>query len=204
MKKQPNFFPTEVKEGFTTAIRCIKQYKNVKCKNEFRKFKTCLKNSRGLQRPPPLTKNKKRLELQVLRINPDTKKDLMEQSKALTKRLVEKGYNENEIQQQISKIFTIERAHLPQQKNQAASNRIPLILTYNRTFQDIKRAVNKHLDLLKINRDFEGFYRTPYNSLQTKQKNLQDILDKKTFVNNKKQLPQNIDQNGCPSPATPS
>ena len=30
-----------------------------------------------------------------------------EQSKALTKRLAEKGYNENEIQQQISKTFTI-------------------------------------------------------------------------------------------------
>ena len=65
--------------------------------------------------------------------------DLTEQSKALTKRLVERGYNENEIQQQISKTFTIERADLPNQEKQATSNRIPLILTYNCTLPDIKK-----------------------------------------------------------------
>ena len=45
--------------------------------------------------------------------------DFTEQFKALKKRLVERGYNENEIQQQISKIFLIDRAHLLNQKNQA-------------------------------------------------------------------------------------
>ena len=75
--------------------------------------------------------------------------DFTEQSKALTKRSVEKGYNENEIQLQISKTFTIERAHLLNQKKQATSNRIPLILTYNCTLPDIHGAVNKHWDTLK-------------------------------------------------------
>ena len=73
-----------------------------------------------------------------------TEEDFTEQSKALTKRLVERGYNDNEIRQQISKTFTIERDHLLNQKKQATSNRIPLILTYNRTLPDIKRAINKH------------------------------------------------------------
>ena len=68
-----------------------------------------------------------------------TEEDLTEQSKALTKRLVERGYNENEIQQQISKILTVERAHLLNQKKQATSNRIPLIITYNCTLPDIKK-----------------------------------------------------------------
>ena len=45
--------------------------------------------------------------------------DFTEQFKALKKWLVERGYNENEIQQQISKIFLIDRAHLLNQKNQA-------------------------------------------------------------------------------------
>ena len=87
-----------------------------------------------------------------------TEEDFTEQSKALTKRLVERGYNDNEIRQQISKTFTIERDHLLNQKKQATSNRIPLILIYNRTLPDIKRAVNKHWDMLKINRDFEQVY----------------------------------------------
>ena len=95
--------------------------------------------------------------LQALRLKIicTTEKDFAQQSKALAKRLVEKGYNENEIRQQISETFTIERAHLLNQKRQATSNRIPLILSCNRTLSDIKRAVNKHLVVLKINRDFE-------------------------------------------------
>ena len=48
-----------------------------------------------------------------------TVEDFTEQFKALKKRLVERGYNENEIQQQISKIFLIDRAHLLNQKNMA-------------------------------------------------------------------------------------
>ena len=76
-----------------------------------------------------------------------TQKDFTEYSKAPPKRLVERGYSENEIQQKISKTFTIEKSHLLNQKNQATSNRIPLILTYNGTLPDIKTAVKKHWDI---------------------------------------------------------
>ena len=124
-----------------------------------------------------------------------TKEDFTEQSKALAKRLVERGYNENEIQQQISKAFTNERAYLLNQKNKATLNRIPLILTYNRTLPDIKRAVNKHWNILKRNRDFEQVFTKPCYSLSGN-RNLKDILGKKTIVKNRKQLCQNIDQNG--------
>ena len=56
----------------------------------------------------------------------------------------QKKLNENEIQQQIPKTLTIERAYLLNQKKQTTSSRIPLILTYNCTRQYIKRVVNKH------------------------------------------------------------
>ena len=110
----------------------------------------------------------------------------------LTKRLVERGYNENEIQQQISKTFTIERADLPNQEKQATSKRIPLILTYNCTLPDIKKAVNKHWDILKINRDFEHVFTGLPIIVFRRSRNLQDILGKKTIINNRKQLHQNI------------
>ena len=45
-----------------------------------------------------------------------TEEDFAEQSKALTKRLVERSYNDIEIQQKISNSFTIERAHVLNQK----------------------------------------------------------------------------------------
>ena len=125
-----------------------------------------------------------------------TEEDFTDQSKALTKRLVERGYNENEIKQQISKTFMTERAHQLNQKKQATSNRILLILTYTRTLPDIKRAVCKHWDILKINRDFEQLF----PELLRRNRNLQDILGKKGIINNRKQLLQSINQNSYSKP----
>ena len=129
-----------------------------------------------------------------------TVEDFTEQSKALTKRLIKIGYDENEIKQQISKTFTTEGAHLLNQKKQATSNRIPLILTYNGTLPDIERAVNKLWDILKINRDFEQvFAELPIIAVR-RNRNLQDILGKKTIINNRKQLRQSTNQNGYSKP----
>ena len=115
-----------------------------------------------------------------------TTEDFTEQSKALTKETL--------------KTFTIERAHLQNQKNQAASSKIPLILTYTRTLADIKRAVNKHWDILRIKRDFEWVFTELLITAFRWNRNLQDIVGKKTIVNNRKQLCENIDQNGYPKP----
>ena len=60
---------------------------------------------------------------------------------------MEKCYNENEKHEQISNTFTIGRTHLLNQKNQPTSKIISLILIYNRTFPDKKKAVNKHWDI---------------------------------------------------------
>ena len=87
-----------------------------------------------------------------------TKEDFREQSKPLTKRLVERRYNKNEIQQQILNTFTIERAHLLNQKNQAILNSIPLIFTYKRTLPDIRRTANKALGYIKNKLRFEQVF----------------------------------------------
>ena len=90
-----------------------------------------------------------------------------------------------EIHQQISKIFTIKRAHLLNQKNQATSNRILLIH---------KKAINKHWDVSKINRDFDKVFTKPPIIAFRQNRSLRDILGEKKTVKNKKQLCQNIDQ----------
>ena len=82
----------------------------------------------------------------------------------------------------------IEKAHLLNQKNKATSNRIPLILTYNRALPDIKRAENKHCYILKINKDFEQVFIELLIITFRQNRNLEDILGKKTIVNNRKQL----------------
>ena len=98
----------------------------------------------------------------------------------------------------------IEKSHLLNQKNHAISNRISLILTYNSTFPDIKRAVNKHWDILKITRDFQQvFTEFPLVAFKRNRK-LQDILGKKTIINNRKQLCQNINPNHYLKPCNSS
>ena len=59
---------------------------------------------------------------------------------------------------------------------------------YNRTLPDIKRAVNKHWD-------FEEVFAETAIIVIRRNRNLQDILGKKTIVINKTHLRQNIDQN---------
>ena len=85
----------------------------------------------------------------------------------------------------------IERAKLQTQKDQATSNIIPLILRYNCTFPDIKGTVNKHWDILKINRDFY--------SLQTKQ------ISERYFwqENNPQQKKTTINHSGYSKPCIP-
>ena len=107
-----------------------------------------------------------------------------EGSKALINRLGEKCYNETEMQQQISKKLTIERTCLLRQKKQVTSNGIPLILTYNCTHTGIKRAVNKHWDILEIGKDFEQVFTELPIIVFRRSRNLQDILGIKRMANN--------------------
>ena len=50
------------------------------------------------------------------------------------------------------------------------------------TYTDIKRAVSKHWDLLKINRDFEQSFSELSTIAFIRNRNLQDILGKKTTM----------------------
>ena len=80
-----------------------------------------------------------------------------------------------EIQQEISKKY--DSSTKPEITSKI--NRTPLILTYNHNLPDIKRTVNKHWDILKINRELEQvFTELPIITFR-QNRNLQDILVKK-------------------------
>ena len=83
------------------------------------------------------------------------------------------------MQQQISKIITIERTQLLNREKHTKSNRTSIILPYNRTLLDTKKAINKHWDILKTNRDFEEVFAEPPNIVFRQNKNLHNILGKK-------------------------
>ena len=80
-----------------------------------------------------------------------------------------------EIQQEISKKY--DSSTKPEITSKIS--RTPLILTYNHNLPDIKRTVNEHWDILKINRDLEQvFTELPITTFR-QNRNLQDILVKK-------------------------
>ena len=106
-----------------------------------------------------------------------TEEDFTEQSKALPKRI------SSNIKHQTS-----------------TSNRTSLIIIYNFAPPDIKRAVNKLWDIVKINRDFEQVFTEPPIIALIQNGNLQDILDTKTIASKIKVICQIIDQNGNSKP----
>ena len=74
------------------------------------------------------------------------------------------------------------------------------MFTYNRTLPDIKRAVNKHWGILKVNRDFEqDFTKLPIIAFR-RNRNLRDIFGKKTIINNRTQICKSNNKNGYSKP----
>ena len=72
-------------------------------------------------------------------------------------------------------------------KGKKTTNRIPLILTYNRTLPDVKKVTANNWNLLQIKKEFQDiFQQTPILACRIN-KNLHDLLVCKNIVNNRVQ-----------------
>ena len=74
--------------------------------------------------------------------------------------LVNLGYNKISIDQQFSKVKTIDRNELLKEKthDKEAQNKIPLVLTYNRFTPNISNIVRKHWNILNISRILQRLF----------------------------------------------
>ena len=67
------------------------------------------------------------------------------------------------------------------------TNRIPLILTYNRTLPNVKKVLGNNWNLLQINKEFQDiFQKIPILAFR-RNKNLHDLLECKNILNNRVQ-----------------
>ena len=73
-------------------------------------------------------------------------------------KLIERGYKQQEINEGIERTKTLDRKKLLEEKTKKQSNRIPLVLTYNRTLPNVKRAISNNWNLLHINRRNRNLY----------------------------------------------
>lgn len=119
----------------------------------------------------------------------------------LSNKLKNRGYKEEEINTQINKAKLQDRNTLLKYKEKSPMNRIPCVVTYNRRLPNIKDAIHKHWDLLKLNEKLEpAFQEKPFMAFK-RSKNLRDLIGQKTIVNGRLQRRKNVrDQKGWCSP----
>ena len=70
-------------------------------------------------------------------------------------------------------------------------NRIPCVVTYNRQLPNIKDAIHKHWNLLKLSEKLEPvFQEKPFMAF--KRNNLKDLIGQKTIVNGRVQRKKDV------------
>ena len=78
-------------------------------------------------------------------------------------------------------------------------SRVPYVLTYSHQLPNIKEAINKHWDILKINPQLETIFTDKPILAFRRNKNLRDILGQKTILNGKvkRNIPINERKGWC-------
>ena len=78
--------------------------------------------------------------------------------KALKKRFVQRGYDEQETEQQITKAYEIPRNKTLQPSARKQSKRIPFVVTFNRTLPPIGKILNQHWHILKLSKHLKHLF----------------------------------------------
>ena len=81
----------------------------------------------------------------------------------------------------------MDRKKLLEEKAKKQSNRIPLVLTYNRTLPNVKRAISNNWNLLHVNQEFKDVFQEPPILAFRRNRNLYDLLGCKNIVDGKVQ-----------------
>ena len=116
-----------------------------------------------------------------------TNNEFQDSCDKLRNKLIERGYKQQEINEGIERTKTLDRKKLLEEKAKKQSNRIPLVLTYNRTLPNVKRAISNNWNLLHINQEFKDVFQEPPILAFRRNRNLYDLLGCKNIVDGKLQ-----------------
>ena len=92
----------------------------------------------------------------------------------MKQKFLDRQNKEEVLDKQIKKVDRIERKELFKSKEKTNKNRIPLLITYNRTLQNIFKIVNINWNILQINTEFTGVYQV-YSNLAKTSKRLLEV-----------------------------
>jgi len=115
---------------------------------------------------------------QALRIKRicSTKEEFSKECNTLKEKLLERGYDQNLIENQINKVDAFDRNQLLTKKKKATLNRIPISLTYNRTLPNIKSILQKNWNILQINPSLQTVFENHPVIAYRKNRNLKQII----------------------------
>ena len=96
----------------------------------------------------------------------------------LKERLWNKGYNKKSINQQFSKVKTIDKNELLKEKahSKEMQSKAPVVLTYNRFLPNISNIVRKHLNILNISRTLQRFFQEEPTAAFKRNRNLKEFI----------------------------
>ena len=100
---------------------------------------------------------------------------------------VNQGYNKKSIDQQFSKVKTIDRSELLKEKthDKETKNKTPLVLTYNRFLPNISNIVRKHWNIVNISRTLQGLLQEEPITVYTRNRNPKELIGSNCIENGK-------------------
>ena len=104
-----------------------------------------------------------------------TNNEFQDSCDTLSNKLIERGYQQQEINEGIGRAKTSDTQKLLEKETKKQSNRTSLVLRYNRTIPNVKRAITNNWNLLHINQEFKDVFQEPRILALRKNKNLYDL-----------------------------
>ena len=120
-----------------------------------------------------------------LRRSCSTNNEFQDSCDKLRNKLIERGYKQQEINEGIERTKTLDKKKLLEEKAKKQSNRIPLVLRYNRTLPNVKRAISNNWNLLRINQEFKDVFQEPPILAFRRNRNFYGLLGCKNIVDGK-------------------
>ena len=105
------------------------------------------------------------------------------------------GYNKNNITQQIQKA-DIPRESILHGKIKIESNRIPFSVTFSRTLPNVSTILNKHWNILHIDRKLKDLFSTAILTAYRRNKELRDFIGTNSIHDGKKVIRKNKHRHG--------
>ena len=94
----------------------------------------------------------------------------------MKKDLVNRGHNESKVSEEINRAANVDRETLLTYKEKTESNRIPLVVTYNKRLPNLKKILEESWSTLHINETEKAKFKEEPLVCYRKNKNLRDIL----------------------------